>query len=149
MISYHPDGAGIALTSANHQDSSYRERKKKTRKLEPGKRVSNAPFERKKLVGWLVGCVCLCVCVSVFVCVFVCFRVCVCVYYVFLYVEKDHKLDQRVNVSIWALFFAATMQAAIHLGKNDRENLIAKNTNLRYAQDVVRHHAELDLRSES
>ena len=86
---------------------------------------------------------------SVFVCVFVCFRVCVCVCYVFLYVEKDHKLDQRVNVSIWALFFATTMQAAIHLGKNDRENLIAKNTNLRYAQDVVRHHAELDLRSES
>ena len=43
-----------------------------------------------------------------------------------------------------------TMKAAVHLGKNDTENLnCLQEHQLRRAQDVVRHHAEVDLGPET
>ena len=44
--------------------------------------------------------------------------------------EDDRMLDQRANVLIWRLLTSTTMVAAIHLGENYNEHLIAfRNTN--------------------
>ena len=47
-------------------------------------------------------------------------------------------------------FMSTTMKAAIHLGEDYNENLVANREHqLRRAQDAVRHHAEVDLESEA
>ena len=64
--------------------------------------------------------------------------------------EEDQTLDQKGNALKWGLFVSTTMKAAVLLGHIYNDNLIAyRNTNFRRAQNVVRHHAEVDLGPET
>ena len=57
--------------------------------------------------------------------------------------ENDQMVDLKTNVLTWGLFLSTTMKASVHLGPDYHENLVWHP--FRGAQDVVRHHAEIDL----